>query len=153
MGIAVLAVCALVVADDESGAGRDRSQLLAFHQRMLEAHLESDVDLLFEASADDYVIANRGEILRPTLEERKARLGPYLEATTFTEYKDLTVPVVRISADGSMGWVIAQVGASGVQLTPDGERPIEFVSAWIELYEKRDGSWVQVGNVSNFRGE
>ena len=28
---------------------------------------------------------------------------------------------------------------------------IEFDSAWIELYEKRNGRWVRIGNVSNIR--
>jgi hypothetical protein len=57
-----------------------------------------------------------------------------------------------VSADGSLGWVIAQVEAQGEQTTPKGVvEPIEFVSAWIELYEKRDGRWFQVGNVSNFK--
>jgi len=60
--------------------------------------------------------------------------------------------VVKVSSDGSLGWVIVQVGARGVQAMDDGtKKPIEFVSAWIELYEKRDGRWYAVGNVSNFR--
>lgn len=29
--------------------------------------------------------------------------------------------------------------------------PIQFVSAWIELYKKRDGRWLRTGNVSNFK--
>ena len=28
---------------------------------------------------------------------------------------------------------------------------VKFVSAWIELYERRDGRWWRTGNVSNFR--
>jgi len=37
-------------------------------------------------------------------------------------------------------------GVQGEQKTPVG-----FVSAWIELYEKRKGRWYRVGNVSNFK--
>jgi hypothetical protein len=60
-------------------------------------------------------------------------------------------PVVRVSNDNSLGWVIAQVRAAGVQTTKDGaSRPLSFESAWIELYERRDGKWLRVGNVSNF---
>lgn len=33
----------------------------------------------------------------------------------------------------------------------DGEtHRLELTSAWIELYEKRDGRWLRVGKVSNF---
>jgi hypothetical protein len=46
------------------------SQLLALHQKVLEAHLKSDVELLLKDELDDYVIANRGEISHPTLSSR-----------------------------------------------------------------------------------
>jgi hypothetical protein len=61
-------------------------------------------------------------------------------------------PQIAISSDGTLGWVIVQVQANGIQTSERGEKvPIEFVSAWIELYEKRDGRWLRVGNVSNFK--
>jgi hypothetical protein len=58
---------------------------------------------------------------------------------------------VTVSRDGTLGWVVVQVEAKGVQQTAGGTEPIGFVCAWIELYEKRDGRWYRVGNVSNFR--
>ena len=53
----------------------------------------------------------------------------------------------------ALGWVIVQVDARGLQLDEDGRptSPLEFVSLWVELYEKVDGSWRINGNVSNFR--
>jgi hypothetical protein len=47
--------------------------------------------------------------------------------------------------------VICQVEAAGTQKVEGKEVPISFVSAWIELYEKREGNWRRVGNVSNFK--
>jgi len=45
-----------------------------------------------------------------------------------------------------------QVKVSGVQKTQTGnEVPVAFESAWIELYEKRNGRWLYVGNVSNVK--
>jgi hypothetical protein len=61
----------------------------------------------------------------------------------------VTEPIVSVSADGTLGWVVVQVRARGVQ--GDAKEPLAFVSAWIELYEKRKGRWVRVGNVSNFK--
>ena len=56
---------------------------------------------------------------------------------------------VEISEDGSLGWLICQVEGRGVQRDEQGgERPIEFVYAWIELYRLVDGRWRLVGNVS-----
>jgi hypothetical protein len=129
-----------------------RQKLLALHEEVMQAHRESNVDLLLRSEAPDSISANRGEITQPTLDARRARFQQYLGTTRFAEYIDLVPPVVRVSNDGSLGWVIAQVRAAGVQTTQDGgSRPLAFESAWIELYERRGGTWYRVGNVSNFK--
>ncbi|WP_420627481.1 hypothetical protein [Candidatus Leptofilum sp.] len=130
----------------------DEDQLLKLHQKVLEAHLKSNVELILEDENDSYVVANRGTVAHPTKEERRQRLDPYLQATIFEEYRDEITPVVQISPEGMLGWVIVQVYARGTQKTQDGNAaPIEFVSAWIELYEKRANRWFRTGNVSNFK--
>jgi hypothetical protein len=59
---------------------------------------------------------------------------------------------VTVSADGSLGWLIAQVEVIGERKNADGSsEPINDIFAWIELYEKRSGRWTGVGNVSNVR--
>ncbi len=136
----------------KSSSTSDTNLLLALHQTALEAHLQSDVELLLKDESDDYVVASSGEISRPTKEERRQFLGPYLKATNFYEYRDEVPPVVNISQDETLGWVVAQVYARGEQAASDGQlHAIQFVSAWIELYEKRDGRWLRTGNVSNFK--
>jgi hypothetical protein len=128
----------------------DRARLLALHEQAMEAHRKSDVELLLQADADDFVLASRGEISRPSLEQRRQFLGPYLRGVRFAEYIDVVAPVVHVSADGTAGWVIAQVRARGSEVGGTG-RSLQFESAWIELYEKRGGAWRRVGNVSNFK--
>jgi hypothetical protein len=145
-------VAALPSSPGLAAATTDEEALRALHARVIRAHRESNPALLFEDVAADFVQANRGEIKRPTIEERRSRFASYLGATTFEEYRDLVEPVVKVSKDGTLGWVIVQVKARGVQKTDTGaQEPLEFVSAWIELYEKRDGRWVSVGNLSNFK--
>ena len=130
----------------------DTDLLKALHAKVMRAHLQGKIGILIEDEAPEYVVANRGSISRPTLDERKVRLGSYLRRTIFEEYRDAVDPVVTVSADGTLGWVIVQVQARGVQTTADGKsEPLEFQSAWIELYEKRKGRWLRVGNVSNFK--
>jgi hypothetical protein len=125
--------------------------LLRLHQAVIDAHATSDIELLLRDESDDYVLANRGEITTPDKRVRRARLGAYLGRTTFAEYRDLVPPIVRVSEDGTLGWVIVQVYARGEQTGDSGAAvPVEFTSAWIELYEKRNDRWVRTGNVSNF---
>lgn len=130
----------------------DEEQLLALHQEAIEAHLRNDVEIMLRDEEDDYVVGSRGEVSYPTKPERRARLGPYLKATAFEVYRDEIPPIVKVSQDGTLGWVICQVYVKGQQDTGEGEMAqLEFNSSWIELYEKRNGRWVRTGNVSNIR--
>lgn len=150
--VLALGLPAFAGASDAPGAAKAIAELRALHEKVMRAHRESDVEVLLEDEAADYVVANRGEITRPTIPQRRERLGSYLRASRFTEYRDLVEPVVGVSADATAGWVIVQVTARGRQsLAGGGEAPVEFTSAWIELYEKREGKWWRTGNVSNFK--
>jgi len=150
--LALLLGAASCATAPASGRKAEERELLRLHQTVLDAHLASDIELLLRDEEDYYVIASDGAISRPTREQRRAGLGPYLQATRFLVYRDLVPPVVEVSADGSLGWVIVQIEAQGEQRTASGavER-LEFVSAWIELYRKQNGRWLRVGNVSNFK--
>ncbi len=138
----LLAGCA-----SSSRRASDEAQLLAMHKAVLQAHLESNVDALVADQADDFTMVNRGEVQTVSKNDVRSFLGPYLARTRFTAYRDLVPPTVKVSPDGRLGWVIAKIEAVGAQ----GNDPLTFVSAWIELYEKRDGRWYAVGNVSNFK--
>ena len=149
---AVVATICLVHCAPGAVGNSDVVVLQELHEKVMRAHRQSDVELLLEDAAADFVVANRGEVTRPTLDERRKRLGSYLRSTTFQAYRDVVDPVVKVSSDGTLGWVIVQVQATGVQSNQEGQKePLEFVSAWIELYEKRNGRWISVGNVSNFK--
>jgi hypothetical protein len=129
----------------------DHSKILAEHKRIIDAHMMRDVEGMLEGAVDDYVLVNRGEVNYPTVDERRQKFSHYFKVTVFSDYKDLIPPIIHISDDGTAAWLIAQVEVSGKQESPGGYQPLHFVSAWIELYEKRDGEWIQTGNVSNFR--
>ena len=106
-----------------------------------------------EGLSENVVLVNRGEVHTLSGDETLQTLTGILTRTDYTVYDDLIRPVVHVSDDGTLGWVIVQVAAAGVRLDEDGKPAgsLEFVSAWVELYEKVDGSWRMNGNVSNFR--
>ena len=66
-------------------------------------------------------------------------LDRIMASRDYTIYNDLIRPIVTISEDGTLGWVIAHVSASGLRFDADGapSGPLEFVSAWIELSHYR----------------
>jgi len=149
---ALLVAVALTAAAATAQAASDTERLRELHEKVMRAHRHGDVELILQDEGDEYVVASRGEITRPSLEQRRERLGPYLRSTTFEFYRDAVPPLVTVSRDGTLGWAVVQVEARGIRKTATGAtEPVEFVSAWIEMYAKRDGKWLRVGNVSNFK--
>ena len=151
-----VAVLGALLVSASMGASSDpeaeTARLRALHQRDIEAHLKGDAEWLAGHSSDSFFSVDRGEVSFPSAAEREAMFRSYLGATTFTEYRDLREPVVRVSDDGSLAWMAVQVKVAGAQKDASGgERPLEFVSAWVMLYEKRDGEWVRAGVASTFK--
>ena len=134
------------------GTDSDERRLLQMHADVIRAHLENDIDLWMSLEAERYTSVNNGRISFPSVSDRRSGRSEYLSATTFDTYRDLRDPIVRISEDGSIGWLIAEVEVSGEAAGP-GDEPQAFyvIWAWIETYEKHDGEWRQVGNASNRR--
>jgi len=61
----------------------------------------------------------------------------------------LEEPIVRVSNDASMAWMIVRTRIRRVQKNADGtEKQENVVYAGIMTYEKRDGRWMRVANVS-----
>ena len=147
-----LALVALA-ASSCAGAPRpdpaDEAALRALHETVLAAHRSGDVEAWMAIEAADPIVARNGSLASPAPEERRAQRAAYLAATRFSVYRDRRAPIVRVSRDGTLGWVLAEVEIRGTRIEAGVASPVEADYAWIELYEKRDGRWLAVGNVSN----
>ena len=153
--IVCAAVAAAIFAGTDSPPGspsRDAAvaQLLALHEELLEALQSGDPAAIVARESEGYVTANRGELTFPTGEERNTRpeICPGLQHASACE--DAVAPVVQVSPDGQLGWVMAQVVArapqDGTESAPGGAATR---CAWVELYERREGRWLRVGSVCN----
>jgi len=130
----------------------DARELRRLHSELLEAHRTGDVDRWMAIEARDYVSASAGRITFPGISDRREQRAAYLAGATFDVYRDLREPLVRVSDDGSLGWLIAEVEVRGSAASPSGgPEPFHDIWAWAELYEKVEGAWRLVGNVSNRR--
>lgn len=153
MTMLLIALILTAAAGGEApAASGDATELLRLHAAVLEAHRNNDVEGLLALEADEIVRVGRGEVRFSTRAERTPGFEKYLRTTEFEEYRDMIEPIVRVSEDGTLGWLIAQVKIAGVQTDDEGRRRrIDSVWAWIELYEKKDGSWRRIGDVSNVK--
>ncbi len=130
----------------------DRSAVLALHEQLLKSHTEANPELFLQDSAEDFFSVFNGEIRKEPRERRLQSLRNLLGRIRFTKYADLVPPEVRVSPDGNLAWLIAQTKAAGVRRGDDGaEQPIEYVTAWVVLFEKRDGRWTRMGVASSIR--
>jgi hypothetical protein len=149
-----LSLTVTVILNACAGNSRDPSataakEILRIHEDLIASHLKNDAEAILAAEADEYLVVGRGEVRFPTRADRLEQFKSYLESIEFQEYSDLMTPIVRVSEDGTAGWLITQARIVGTQKDQDGN-PIrtESIWAWIELYEKHGGSWLRVGEVS-----
>ena len=120
----------------------EERELLRLHSELIRAHVENRPDLWMSLESADYVSANGGVVTFPTVEERREQRTSYLSNAVFHRYRDLRDPLVRVSADGSLGWLIAEVEVAGALEQPDGStEAFEEIWAWVELYERTPDGW------------
>lgn len=145
-------VVSLFVPGFASAQESDEERLKAMHGRLLQAHRDAAVDTWMALESREFVSVNGGRVSFPSAEARREGREAYLESATFAAYRDLREPVVRVSEDGTLGWLVAEVEVRGSRREADGSRA-EFhdVWAWVELYEKTSEGWKMVGNAANRR--
>jgi hypothetical protein len=152
VGFAAIVIPSAAHLSAEEHSNRDAEEILRLHKELIESHKAYDVDKLFTPEADSVVTVNGGEVFFQTKKERIPRFKQYLENTSFEEYRDLIEPIVRVSKDGTLGWLIAQVKITGAHIDESKKsKPFDTVWAWIELYEKRNGRWYRIGDVSTLK--
>ena len=130
---------------------KEKAELLKIHEAGRRAHFNTDVNLLLEGAPDQFISVSRGKISRSTPADTRKMFESYFKDAKYFEWDDLEPPIVRVSADASMAWMIVRTKVRRTQKDSSGaEREEKFVYAGIMTYEKRDGRWVRVANVSTF---
>jgi ketosteroid isomerase-like protein len=125
---------------DNSSSSTAESELLAVHAADRRAHFERDVDGLLAHVGDEIVDVREGNVRRMTRDELRSRFRDYFAKARFSAWDDLAAPVVHVSPDGRLGWMIVQVQVS---YTEHGKaRATDETLAWMSAYEKRNGTWM-----------
>ncbi len=132
---------------------QDRQALLAIHQADIRHHVEGDAEALVGTVPETFLAVSDGKIYRQARPDVHAFFERYLKDAEYEDYSDLEPPIVRISADRTMAWIVSRVHVKRRQPPAGGEGEAvarEFVYAGIMTYEKVGGRWVKVVNVSTF---
>lgn len=139
------------LAQSAANQEKARAELLRVHQSDREAHFKTDIELLLRNAPEEFITVSSGKIHRVTKSDERKHFTGYFKDAKYYEWDDLEEPIIRISRDGSMAWMITRIRVRRTQKSEAGaEREQKFIYAGIMTYEKLDGKWVRVANVSTF---
>jgi hypothetical protein len=131
---------------------KEKAELLEIHKADRRAHFSTDVELLLSRSSDEFITVSDGKIHRVKRAESKAMFDDYFRDATYHEWDDLEPPILRVSNDASMAWMIVRTKVRRTQKNSTGQDKEEsFVYAGIMTYEKRNGKWRRVANVTTMQ--
>ena len=146
-----VACAACANAQPSADLEKEKAELLRLHKLHREAHFNTDVERLLANAPEEMISVNRGQINRSSKDDARKRFTAYFRDAKYYEWDDMEEPIIRVSNDGSMAWMITRTRVRRVQKNTEGaEKEEKFVYAGIMTYEKRDGRWGRVANVSTF---
>jgi hypothetical protein len=132
--------------DNESKA---IAELLALHKDARRAHFEHDVDAILAGTNESSTSVRDGKVQVRSRDEVRKQFTQYFQGTKFTAWNDLEPPIIHVSPDGQMGWMIVRVRIAYTKTDASGAQSKEdTVMAWMSVYEKHDGKWLHVANAS-----
>jgi uncharacterized protein (TIGR02246 family) len=132
--------------DAESAA---KAELLALHQADRRAHFGHDVDAFPNGMEAEVTMVRDGKVEAKSRDEVRKRFTEYFQGTTFSAWDDLEPPIIQVSPDSKMGWMIVRVRIAYTKTDGTGVRSKEdTVMAWMSAYEKHDGKWLLVANAT-----
>jgi hypothetical protein len=128
----------------ESAAQKNgERELLALHQADRRAHFDHDLQHLLAGLGGELIDVRDGKINRMSREEVRKRFAEYFQRSRFTRWDDLEPPIVRVAADGKMGWMIVRVRITYTEKDDSGKSLLhDQTMAWMSGYEKHDGKWI-----------
>jgi hypothetical protein len=131
---------------------QEKARLLQLHRSALQAHLEKDAGAFLAAYASEWYDVRTAGIRLRTKKEALPSIEQYFQRTHFAGIREITAPIIHLSTDASMAWVIGEIGVQASQEVADAEeRDFSFRCAWVSIYEKSGGEWTQVVDASFFQ--
>jgi hypothetical protein len=132
---------------DESATAK--AELLGVHRAARRAHFGHDVDLIVAGMSPEFTTVRDGNIRVMSREDVRKQFTEYFRGAEFSAWDDLEPPIIRISPDGKMGWMIVRVRIAYTRTDAGGATSKEdTVMAWMSTYEKHDGKWLLVANAT-----
>ena len=126
-------------------------ELLALHRGERRAHLDHDVEALLVHLGPELLDVRDGRVNRMSKNDVRVRFVEYFKHSQFWAWDDVEAPIVHVSPDGKMGWMIVQVRIAYTETDVSGKKTNQdSVAAWMSTYEKQNGNWIMTAVTSTF---
>jgi len=129
---------------------QDKAAILKLYDLSRQSHLESDAVKFLTPYAQQWYSVRDGTVTQRTKDAAFPDIERYFQSMHFLQFDD-TPPIVEVSKDGSMAWLIGEVQARAIQRQPDQtEKEVAFRCSWVEIFENQKAGWAAVVNSSHF---
>ena len=141
MRIRLLALC-LVFSTLAFAASpiADRDALLKLHTLDRDGHLKGDADLITAPLGPTITEVAGGHVNTINRDSAKQKFADYLRTVKYTAWDDTKEPVIKISSDGKMAWMLVEIKVEVAPVDkPEGKQT--FMNSAIQTYEKGPNGW------------
>lgn len=138
-------------SSDNPAQKQGEADLLALHHGERRAHFDHDVKFLLAHVAPQLLDIRDGRVNRMSRDDVRETFVEYFKSAHFSAWDDVEPPIVRVSADGTMAWMIVRVRISYSQTDTSGKVTSEdTVGAWMSAYERQNRTWIMTAVTSTF---
>ena len=144
-----LAVAVSLIAPSACPVTDARAELLSLHETTRQAHLRGDAAPIAATIGDQLLLAENGVLRRQSNGEVVQFFTGYFKRVRYSQWRDMSPPVVVISPDGQMAWMAVEVVAQYTRPDKPAEGEKTFKSSWIATYQRDDCVWRMTGIASD----
>lgn len=144
-----IAITVSLAASSTCPASDSRAELLALHEAARQAHLLGDAAPIADATANQLLLAENGGVRIQSNAEVAQFFTGYFSRVRYSQWRDVSPPVVRVSPDGQMAWMAVEVEAKYTRADKPAEGEKSFKSSWIATYERDGCAWRMTGIASD----
>jgi hypothetical protein len=144
-----VAVAVSLAASTTCPASDSRQELLSLHEMTRAAHLRGDAAAIADNIGDELLMADNGTIRRQSKAEVEQFFTGYLKRVRYSQWSDVSPPVVTVSPDGNMAWMAVEVEAKYASADKPAEGQKSFKSSWIATYARDKCKWRMTGIASD----
>lgn len=144
-----VAIMLSLAASSTCPATDAKAELLSMHEKTRQAHLQGQGAAIAANIGDQMLMADNGTLRVQSKADVEQFFAGYLKRVRYSEWRDVSPPVVMISPDGKMAWMAVEISAKYRRTDKPDEGEKSFKSSWIATYARDNCAWLMTGIASD----